>query len=154
MRFIFTKSLNSISFIFSRKYREKKISSKCSVNLPTHTDTHTHACILIKVLQNHPYNSSRSNKIQSNNGFDFISTTWISVSRVDAIVRHLFVTGLWVYIFFTFTYSICDYQFVFLKNQISCNAGGYDELDPLGNITIRWDVVSENDDGSRDVSII
>lgn len=37
--------------------------------------------------------------------------------------------------------------------SFSCNADGYDALDPNGNITIRWDVLQENDDSSKDVSL-
>lgn len=33
------------------------------------------------------------------------------------------------------------------------NADAYDPLDPNGNITIRWDVLQENDDSSKDVRI-
>lgn len=37
--------------------------------------------------------------------------------------------------------------------SFSCNADGYDPLDPNGNLTIRWDILQENDDGTQDVSI-
>ncbi|KAG8368816.1 hypothetical protein BUALT_Bualt15G0086100 [Buddleja alternifolia] len=37
--------------------------------------------------------------------------------------------------------------------SFSCNADGYDPLDPNGNITIRWDVLQENDDTTQDVRI-
>lgn len=35
----------------------------------------------------------------------------------------------------------------------SCNADGYDPLDPNGNVTIRWDVIQDSGDGNQNVSI-
>ncbi|CAA0841517.1 COBRA-like protein 1 [Striga hermonthica] len=37
--------------------------------------------------------------------------------------------------------------------RLSCNADGYDPLDPNGNITIRWDVLIDNGDGTQDVRL-
>ncbi|GFP99230.1 cobra-like protein 1 [Phtheirospermum japonicum] len=37
--------------------------------------------------------------------------------------------------------------------HLTCNADAYEPLDPNGNITVRWDVLQENEDGSQDVKI-
>lgn len=39
----------------------------------------------------------------------------------------------------------------FVMVDFSCNADGYDPLDPNGNITIKWDIMLNNE-GSQDVS--
>ncbi|XP_042025309.1 COBRA-like protein 6 [Salvia splendens] len=42
---------------------------------------------------------------------------------------------------------------LYLYVRCEINGDAYDPLDPNGNITIRWDVLQENDDSSRDIRI-